>query len=70
MRAYLGPASSVLTADARALADLVVGILAADHPGTVTDLVMAVDAATATHPEARRAWQTFRLVGDPDTAIA
>ncbi|HKJ55531.1 MAG TPA: hypothetical protein VJ978_06045 [Nitriliruptoraceae bacterium] len=71
VRAYLGPASAVLTADARALADVVVDILAHDHPRTVTDLVVAVDRVVAGrgHAAARRAWQTFRLVGAPDTCI-
>ena len=72
VRAYLGPAGTVVTADARALADIVVDILARDHPATVTDLVVAVDRVTtgSGHADARRAWRTFRLVGDPDTCIA
>lgn len=70
VRAYLGPASAVLTADATALSIIVIDILASDHPSTVTSLVSAIERATATDASARRAWQTFRLVGAPDTVIA
>lgn len=70
VRAYLGPASAVLTADATALATIVIDLLANDHPSTVTELVTAIDVATGANTSARRAWQTFRLVGAPDTIIA
>jgi hypothetical protein len=69
VRSYLGPASSVRTADARALADIVVDLLADTRPATVADLVKAIDQAATDVSPARRAWRTFRLVGAPDTAI-
>ena len=69
VRSYLGPASSVRTAEARALADIVIDLLAATRPATVADLVTAIDRATIGAPPARRAWRTFRLVGRPDTPV-
>lgn len=70
VRAYLGPASAVLTADATALSIVVINILTNARPTTVTELVTAIDRATTTDASARRAWQTFRLVGAPDTVIS
>jgi hypothetical protein len=69
VRSYLGPASSVRTADAQALADVVVDLLAETRPAIVADLVAAIDHATTGVPPARRAWRTFRLMGAPDTPI-
>lgn len=69
VRSYLAPASSVRTSDARALADIVVDLLADTRPATVADLVTAIDDAIMDVPPARCAWRTFRLVGRPDTPI-
>lgn len=69
VRSYLGPASSVRTSEAQALADIAVALLAECRPSTVADLVTAVDRATMDVHPARRAWRTFRLVGRPDTLI-
>lgn len=69
-RAYLAPASRVVTARARALGDIVVDLLATTRPATAGEFVMAIEAAVADQPAAARAWATFRLVGDPTTRIS
>ncbi len=69
VRSYLAPAMSVFTADAEDLADLVVDLLAQRRVHTVTQLMVEVERAVVDRPAARRAWATFRLVGDPTTAI-
>lgn len=69
VRSYLAPATSVLTSDTEELADLVVDLLAQRRVGTVAQLMIEVERAVVDRPAARRAWATFRLVGDPTTAI-
>ncbi len=69
VRSYLAPATSVFTADAEELADLVVDLLAQRRERTVAQLMIEVERAVVDRPAARRAWATFRLVGDPTTGI-
>ena len=69
VRSYLAPATSVFTADAEELADLVVDLLSQRRVTTVAQLMTEVERGVADRPAARRAWSTFRLVGDPTTPI-
>ncbi len=69
-RAYLAPAGSVRTADAEALAQVVVELLAGERPPTLTHLMRAIHHAVSTEADARRAWRRFRLVGDPTVSLA
>lgn len=68
-RAYLAPASRVVTAQARQLGDIVVDLLATTRPATAGALVTAIEKAVEDQPAAAGAWATFRLVGDPTTRI-
>ncbi len=69
VRSYLAPATSVFTADAEELADLVVDLLAQRSAETVAQLMVEIERAVVGRPAARRAWATFRLVGDPTTSV-
>ena len=69
VRSYLAPATSVFTTDAEELADVVVDLLAERLVSTVAQLMVEVERAVEDLPAARRAWSTFRLVGDPTTPI-
>lgn len=70
VRAYLAPASKVVTAEAEVLADIVVQLLAAERPATVAALMAMIDRCVAGDRVASRAWRTFRLVGDPSTELS
>ena len=66
-RCYLAPAESVVTADAEALGDLVIELLASGRWASVGSLMSEIDRCAA--GPARRAWSTFRLLGDPRTTF-
>lgn len=70
-RAYLAPATTVFTADAERLADIVVDLLVdlGSSPARVCDLMRLIEGAVQRDAAARRAWATFRLIGDPLTPL-
>lgn len=69
-RAYLGAVGSIRTADAEALSGIVVEHLARrEGPATLATLLQGVDRAVAADPAARRAWRSFRLLGDPTAPV-
>jgi len=69
-RAYLAPATTVMTADAEQLAEIVVDLLIemgsrSDIGARVCDLVRLIEQRCRHDAAACRAWATFRLIGDP-----
>ena len=84
-RAYLAPATTVFTTDAERLAEIVVELLVelrvkldplanrdgdgSTGPLRVCDLMCLIEHRTMQDAAARRAWATFRLIGDPLTPL-
>ena len=70
-RAYLAPATTVFTADAERLAEIVIDILveAGSSELRVWDLMRQIECRATQDDAASRAWATFRLIGDPLTPL-
>ncbi|MFF0991266.1 C25 family cysteine peptidase [Kocuria nitroreducens] len=68
-RAYLGAARVIRSADAEELGKVVVDLLAEGASPTVAHLVTAIERGVRGQPGASRAWNQFRLVGDPSTSV-
>lgn len=71
-RAYVGAVGSIRTADAEALSEVFLRHLARQASlSTVTDLLASVEGSLdENNVPARRAWTSFRLLGDPTAVLA
>lgn len=68
--AYLGASGPLVTQDAEALGECVVGVLRSGEFGTVAELVRAVGKEVGERGAAARAWAAFRLLGDGTARVA